>query len=161
MRTKGTAAELTVRRRIGGKLLLQGKKLTEVADACEVSMSSVKRWKQAVRNGGLQALVVRESQGHEPKLSDARKKELVGILLAGPVKAGYRNDLWTCIRIVEVIERRFGIKYHPSHVWKILRGLGFSCQKPEQRAREQDEDEACHWRRYKWPVLKKGHEKAS
>lgn len=150
-----------MRRRIGGKLLLQGKKLAEVADACEVSMSSVKRWKQAIREGGLDALSVRDSQGRTAKLDDAQKEELVDILLAGPVKAGYRNDLWTCARVAEVIERQFGIKYHQSHVWKILRGLGFSCQKPEQHAREQDDDEVHHWRRYKWPVLKRGHAKVS
>jgi transposase len=161
MRTKGTAAELGMRRRIGGRLLLQGKKLSEVADACDVSLSSVKRWKRAIREGGLDALSVHDSRGRTPKLNDAQKEKLVEILLAGPVKAGYRNDLWTCARVAKVIKQRFGIKYHPSHVWKILRGLGFSCQKPEQQAREQDEDEVRHWRRYKWPALKRGHADAS
>ena len=150
-----------MRRRIGGKLLLQGKKFSEVADACDVSMSSVKRWKRAIREGGLDALSVRDSQGRKPKLNDAQREKLVEILLAGPVKAGYRNDLWTCARVAEVIKQRFGIKYHLSHVWKILRGLGFSCQKPEQQAREQDEDEVRHWRRYKWPALKRGHANVS
>ena len=150
-----------MRRRIGGRLLLQGKKLSEVADACDVSLSSVKRWKRAIREGGLDALTVHDSQGRMPKLNDAQKEKLVEILLTGPVKAGYRNDLWTCARVAKVIKQRFGIKYHPSHVWKILRGLGFSCQKPEQQAREQDEDEVRHWRRYKWPALKRGHADAS
>jgi transposase len=161
MRTKGTAAQLETRRRIGGRLLLQGRKLAEVADACEVSVRSVKRWKQAIRVGGLDALSVRDSQGRKPKLADAQKDKLIEILSAGPTKAGYRNDLWTCARVTEVIEQRFGIKYHLSHVWKLLRGLGFSCQMPEQRAREQDDDEVQHWRHYKWPALKRGHEKVS
>jgi transposase len=131
MRTRGTAAELEIRRRIGGKLLLQGRTLSEVADACGVSVSSVKRWKGAIREGGLAALAVPDSPGRPPKLDDAQKEKLAGILLAGPVKAGYLNDLWTCARVAEVIEKRFGIRYHLSHVWKILRSLGFSCQKPD------------------------------
>ena len=161
MRTKGTAAELEIRRRIGGRLLLQGKKLREVADACEVDISSVKRWKAAVREYGLKALAAKGSPGREAKLNEAQKAELVEILLAGPVNAGYRNELWTRGRVAEVIERRFGIRYHPAHVWRILRNLGFSCQKPEQKAREQDDDDVDHWRRYKWPALKRGHAKVS
>jgi transposase len=152
---------LEIRRRIGGKLLLQGRTLSEVADACEVSVSSVKRWKGAIREGGLDALAVSDSPGRPPKLDDAQKEKLAGILLAGPVKAGYLNDLWTCARVAEVIEKRFGIRYHLSHVWKILRSLGFSCQKPERHAREQNEDEVRHWRRYKWPALKRGHAEVS
>lgn len=161
MRTKGTAAELEVRRRIGGKLLLQGRKPAEVADACGVSMSSVKRWRRAIRKGGLDSLAVQDSRGRQAKLDEAQKEKLVAILLAGPVKAGYQNDLWTCARVAEVIEKRFGIRYHLSHVWKILRRLGFSCQKPEQRAREQNEDDVRRWRRYKWPALKRGHVEVS
>jgi transposase len=161
MRPRGTAGELEVRRLIGGRLLLQGRKLSEVAEACEVNISTVKRWKGAVREGGLDALAVRDSSGREPRLDETQKETLVGILMAGPLKAGYPNDLWTCGRVAEVIERRFGIKYHPSHVWKILRSLSFSCQKPEQQAREQNEDEVHRWRRYKWPTLKRGHAEVS
>jgi transposase len=140
---------------------LQGRKLSEVAEACGVSLSSAKRWKRAIREDGLDALVVHDSPGRKPKLNEAQKEKLVGILLAGPQKAGYQNDLWTCGRVAEVIQKRFGIKYHLSHVWKILRSLGFSCQKPEQQAREQDEDEVRRWRRYKWPALKRGRAEAS
>jgi transposase len=68
MRTKGTAAELETCRRIGGRLLLQGKKLDEVADACGVYVSTVKRWKRIVRKKGLEGLAVKESPGREPKL---------------------------------------------------------------------------------------------
>src|SRR5258708_33677476 len=112
MRTKGTAAELEVRRRIGGALLLQGTETSEVAEACGVSTSSVKRWKRAIDAGGLDALSVRDSHGRKRRLDDSQIQKLVEILSAGPVRAGYRNDLWTCRRVAEVIFRRFGIKYH-------------------------------------------------
>lgn len=161
MRTKGAPAELELRRRIAGRLLLQGKALSEVADACEVDISSVKRWKAAVRQGGLKALAAKPLLGREAKLDEAQKAKLVELLLLGPVHAGYHNELWTCARVAEVIETHFSIRYHLGHVWRILRGLGFSCQKPEQKAREQDDEEVAHWRRYKWPALKRGLAKAS
>ena len=162
MRPRGTAAELEIRRQIGGRLLLQGRKLREVAEACDVNISSVKRWKEAIRRDGLKALVSKGSPpGRESRLNDAQEAQLIDILLGGPLNAGFHNDLWTCRRVGQVIENRFGIRYHPDHVRKVLHRLGLSCQMPDQKAREQDEDEVRRWRLYTWPALKRGHANAS
>lgn len=136
---------------------MQGKKLREVAEACQVDISSVKRWKKLLREEGWEGLAVQESPGRTPRLSQAQRTQLVKILEAGPLKAGYRNALWTCARVAEVIAERFDVHFHPAHVWKILRSLGFSPQKPEQRAREQDEEAVERWRHRRWPALKRGH----
>ncbi len=82
-------------------------------------------------------------------------------LLRGPLAAGYRTDWWTCDRVAEVIERKFGVRYHPGQVWKILRGLKWTCQKPEQRARERDELAVERWRCEDWPRIKKERRGAS
>lgn len=156
MRTPGTAAELEVRRRIAGDLLLQGKKVAEVARTVKASWSAVKRWKIAVEQGGLEALAAKPHPGKPPRLSEKQKQKLVTILQKGPLKAGYSTDLWTCSRVAEVIEKHFGVTYHPDHVWRILRSLGWSCQKPEQRARERDEEAIRRWRKKGWPRIKKG-----
>lgn len=156
MRTKGTAAELEVRRRIAGRLILQGKKLQEVADLVGVSLSSVKRWKRLMQQGGLEGLAVKRPPGKTPKLNAQQKQQLVKILLAGPLESGYLTDLWTCERVGVIIEENFGVKYHPAHVWRVLTKLKFSCQKPERKAREQDPKALAHWREQRWPELKKG-----
>ena len=82
--------------------------------------------------------------------------QLLKILLAGPLKAGYRTDLWTCPRVAEVIANTFHVKYHPAHVWKILRGFGWTPQRPEQRARERDEKAVRCWRLESWLRIKRG-----
>ncbi len=94
--------------------------------------------------------------GPKPRLNGKQKHRLVKILLAGPRKAGYRTDLWTCPRVADVIAKKFGVKYHPAHVWKILRSLGWTPQKPEQRARERNETDIRRWRKQVWPRIKKG-----
>ncbi len=156
MRIPGTAAELEVRRRIAGRLLLQGKKVAKVARTVGASWSAVKRWKVAVEQGGLEALTAKPHPGKPPRLSEKQKWKLITILQKGPLKAGYSTDLWTCSRVAEVIEKRFGVTYHADHVWRILRSLGWSSQKPEQRARERDEDAIRRWRKKEWPRIKKG-----
>jgi transposase len=88
-------------------------------------------------------------------LKDRQKNQLVALLLKGPLSNGYRNDLWTTRRIVQVIERRMGIHYHYNHVGKLLHRLGWSHQKPERRAIERDEEAIKEWKRSTWPAVKK------
>ena len=155
MRSKGSAKELEVRRRIAGRLLLQGKGVREVARLVDVSPSSTSRWKQAVEAGGLEALKAKRHPGRKPALTPRQKEDLKQILIKGPLEAGFPTDLWTLSRVAEVIERTFGVSYHPVHVWYLLRQLNFRPQKPERRARERDEAAIARWRQETWPEIKK------
>jgi transposase len=145
-----------VRRLIAVELLRDGNLLTEVADLVNVSVSSVKRWKKAFQQGGLAALAPKRHPGPTSKLSVPQKRRLREILLRGPQAAGFHTDLWSCPRVAEVVQREFGIVYHPDHLGRILHDLGFSPQKPQRRARERDEAAIERWRRYDWPRIKKG-----
>lgn len=156
MRKQGSAAELETRRRLAGRLLLEGRTIGDVMKIVEASESSVKRWKRAVKEGGMEALKAKPHPGPTPRLDAAQKRKLVRLLLAGPIKAGYHNELWTCARVAEVIAKRLQVSYHPCHVWKILRGLGWTSQKPEQQARESDDDAMQRWRKRDWPRIKRG-----
>jgi transposase len=155
MRPKGSAAELEVRRRIGGELLQEGKGVREVARLVRASPSSVSRWKQSLEEGGMEALRAKRHPGRRARLRPEQKKRLEQVLLAGPRAAGFATDLWTLARVAQVIERLFGVGYHPGHVWYILRDMGWSCQKPERRARERDEAAIAAWRKDDWPRVKK------
>jgi transposase len=126
-----------------------------------VSASSVKRWKDALEGGGLEALDPNPHPGRTPEMTPGQKRQLVKLLEDGPLAAGYRTEQWTCPRVAEVIQRYFGVTYHPDHVRRILHELGWSFQKPEQRARERDEKAIRRWRKKDWPRIKKGASPAS
>ena len=155
MRPKGSAAELEARRRLAVSLLENGCTCAEVAEMMGVDLSSVKRWKAAWKKGGVVALAAKRHPGRPPRLSPSQKRQLVNLLVRGPAKSGYQTDLWTCARVAEVIREKFGVEYHPDHVGRLLHALGWSCQKPEQRARERDEAAIARWRARHWPRLKK------
>ena len=155
MRTQGSAAELEARRRRAAEYFQTGKSLAETARLVGVSLSSVKRWRRAWKEGGIKALAAKPHPGTPSKLTNVQKEGLVEILLAGPLAAGYRTDLWTCARIAEVVRKKFRVKYHPGHLSRILHGLGFSPQKPRQVAREQDPEAVDRWRKVEWPRIKK------
>ena len=146
MRPKGSAKTLEVRRRIAGRLLQEGKGVREVARLVRATSSSVSRRKQILEREGMEGLKARSHPGRTPKLSQQQKQELETILLKRARAAGFPTDLWTLARVAQVIERHFGVKYHPSHVWRLLRGMDWSPQKSEPRARERDEETIRRWR---------------
>ncbi len=98
------------------QLLRQKKTLTEVASIVKSSVSSVKRWKDALDKHGEQALRAKPHPGRPPRLTVRQKERLLKTLLRGATKAGYSTDLWTCPRVAEVIERLFGVTYHVDYV---------------------------------------------
>ena len=155
MRPPGTAAHLEARRRRAADLLADGMSLAEVARRVGADVSSVKRWKRALRVGGDDALAAKPHPGRPSKLSVDQKQRLALILRAGPLAAGFRTDLWTTRRVAEVIRQRFGVGYHPDHVGRLLHALGFTRQKPQRRARQRDEAAIERWRCEDWPRIKK------
>jgi len=155
MRTKGSAAELERRRRQAVALLNQGVKAAQAARALGVSGAAVTRWKQAYEERGEAGLAAKPHPGGQPRLTVAQRERLAKFLLQGPRRHGYRTELWTLERVAAVIAGKFGVQYHPCHVWKVLRGMGWSCQKPERRARERDEEAIRRWREDDWPRIKK------
>jgi len=154
MRPKGTSAELERRRVRAVALLEEGMMPARVAEVLETSRASVTRWRQTYEECGEGALAAKPHPGRPPKLRSAQRRRLAKLLVRGARKYGYSTDLWTLRRVSAVIALVFGVEYHPSQVWRILRGMGWSSQKPECRARERDEEAIAGWRR-EWPGLKK------
>ena len=146
---------LEARRRWAVSLLEKGFGVREVARIVGCSPSSVVRWREVVKRDGMEGLMAKPQPGRPCRLSVRQKKRLLELLKKGPKAHGYRSDLWTLRRVAEVIERRFGVRYHAAHVWRLLRACRWSCQKPERRARERDEQEIERWRKEEWPHIKK------
>jgi transposase len=156
MRPHGTQAELEKRRWHAMELLAKGETtLSAVARWLGASKSSVSRWQQAYQKEGPDGLLSKRVPGRPTKLSEKQREKLAKKLLAGPSTYGYRTDLWTLERVAQVIRKEFGIEYHPNHVWRLLVGMGWSCQKPERRALQRKEDEIAYWKRYQWSHIKK------
>jgi transposase len=78
------------------------------------------------------------------------------VLLAGARASGFAGDLWTLARVAQVIEQHTGVAHHPEHVWRLLRGLGWSVQRPARGATERDDEAVERWVKEDWPRIKKG-----
>lgn len=143
------------RRMAAARLLKQGVSQSEVARRLGVHRQSVIRWARQLAQAGRVGLKKAGRAGRRPRLGAGQLRKIEQALKRGPEALGYPNGLWTAGRVRELIEGQTGVRYHEAHVWRILRKLGWSCQRPSGRALERDEAAIRHWKRYRWPQLKK------
>jgi transposase len=125
-----------------------------VARALNIGPEAARHWHHHWREAGEPPPL--QPRGPRPRLSPEQLEQLQHELLRGARAHGYASELWTLARIADLIRKLFGVRHHPSSVFRLLRGLGWSCQKPEQRAKERDEAAIQRWVREDWPALKKG-----
>lgn len=156
-KSEQVSRELQRRRLRGGRLLSRGVAQAEVARRVGVTRSTVSDWNELLHTGGLDALK-RRPRGRPAGLDTAQRRELMRALTSGALAEGFATDLWTLPRVTRLIERRFARAYSESHVWRVLVSLDFSCRRPAGRALERDEAAIQHWKRKRWPVLKKRRE---
>ncbi len=117
----------------------RGESHTVIARILGVCRTSLYRWRAAARAAS-DGLAARPHPGPRPRFSGEQLKELEGLLVKGAKAHGWRTELWTAARVAELIERHFGVGFHPEHVRKILkRRLNWTSQKPQRRAKERDE----------------------
>jgi transposase len=147
--------KLEQRRLEAATLLRQGVHQAEVARRVGVHRQSVGRWAEELQRGGKRALRKAGRVGRRPRLHAKDLGRIEKALKRGPEALGYETSLWTSWRVADLIERECGVKYHPSQAWRILRQLGWSCQRPLGRALERDEDKTRRWKQERWPEIKK------
>ena len=147
--------ELERRRRRGGRLLEAGVAQAEVARRVGVTRTSVSRWERLRQEGGADALKRPQRFGRPRRLTDTQCEELIEQLKAGALAAGFATELWTLPRIRTLIEQRFVVKLTEPSVWRLLRSLGWSVQRPTGQARQRNEDAIRTWKARRWPELKK------
>jgi putative transposase len=137
-------------------LLSDGISQSEVARRLKVSRQAVSKWVAAERAGGEKALASKGKPGRKTAPTPAELKKVEAALMKGPVKNGYRNDLWTLRRVAEIFARVTG-RRRPSisRTWGLLREMGWSCQRPARRARQQDADAVAEFREQTWTAVKK------
>jgi transposase len=146
---------LELRRRAAARRFARGESQAEVAHALSVSRQSVSRWYQQWHAGGGAALRSAGRAGRKPRLAAEQLAEVEAALRRGAGANGFATELWTLPRVAQVIARETGVSYHPGHVWRILRALHWTLQRPARRAAERDEAAIRQWVRERWPAVKK------
>jgi len=137
------------------ELYKQSWKQALIAQALGVTPGAVSQWIAIAKKSGPEALHRRLASGRPPRLKPEELAQLPALLQQGAPAHGFRGEVWTCARVAVIIERRFQVKYHPAHVSRLLKRIGWTPQKPIRRARQRDEAAIAHWRDERWEELQK------
>ena len=127
----------------------------EIAKTLKASLSGVSEWLKIYSEQGVDGLLEGRRSGRPGFLSDVNKVLLCDIIDSGPIAYGYVSGLWTSIRIADVIDHEFGIRYHPGHVRKLLADFGFSVQSPKRVLARADKEKQARWVSDTYPTIKK------
>jgi len=141
------------------RLKKQGRTREEISKITDVHRSTCSQWWSLYRAEGRKALKIKK-RGRPPgscrTLSPEQEKELrKAIHDKCPDQMKLPFALWTREMVVSVIKKQFGVTLSVSSVGRLLRQLGFSCQKPLYRAYQQDSDAVAKWKNEVFPEIKK------
>lgn len=126
-----------------------------IATILEAPRSKVSLWLGQFEAFGWEALLEGHRAGRPRQLEARQRQALCDILDSGPVAYGFVSGVWTSPMIARVIQEEYQVDYHPGHVRKLLKALGFSVQRPRKRLAKGDPVEQDRWQRYTYPRLKK------
>ena len=152
MRPKGTAEQLAARRTRALQLLADGQGPSEVARQIGVARQTIYEWKAQAKRKRRPS---KRRPGGVCRLSTQQQKRLARELLRGAFAHGYPEDHWTLDRIGRVIFDLFGVRYHPTSVWHLLRRMGWSSQKPQRTSLYREDEAVAEWKQTDWPRIKK------
>ncbi len=137
------------------ELCQKGWKQKDIAEALGVTEGAVSQWLKKARLEGVEALRHRKGGGPKARLRDQQIEQVPQLLSQGAEAYGFRGDVWTRARVASVIKQHFGVQFSLSHVGRLLQRIGWSRQKPIERATQRDEQAIERWRIENWQELQK------
>ncbi len=97
----------------------------------------------------------RKGGGSKPRLKSEQVEQLPTVLSRGAEASGFGGDVWTRARVAQVITQQFGVQCSLSPVGRLLGQIGWSHQKPIERATQRNEQAIERWRTATWQELQK------
>jgi transposase len=151
------AAQAALRNR-AVRAVLGGMTQAEAARVFGVHPNAVNRWVKRYRQGGWARLSEQRRgrrAGEQAALTGTQQQEAIALVReATPDQLGLPEFLWTREAVAELIARRYGVRLARTTMGAYLRGWGFSPQKPQRRALEQNPAAVRRWLAQDYPAIR-------
>ena len=138
--------------------VLEGLDQAEAARVFGVHRNAVHRWIKRYRQGGWDGLSERRRgrrTGEQAALTEHQQQEVIALVRdTTPDQLGLAGFLWTREAVGELIARRYGVRLARTTMGAYLRGWGFSPQKPQRRALEQNPAAVRRWLTTNYPAIR-------
>ena len=133
--------------------LAEGMSVQEIAAMLGLGEQTVRDYRNRFLWKHLASLTYKRPPGRPSKLTKVQRRALAAVIKAGPQAAGYTSGCWNTPMIQDLIQRRFGVSYHPHYVATLLHNLGFSYQKARFVSDHLNEAKRLAWRQHEWPRI--------
>src|SRR5215218_7223091 len=155
-RSLPAAAQAALRNR-AVRAVLGGMTQAQAARVFGVHPNAVNRWIKRYRQGGWAGLSARRRgrrAGEQAALTGPQQQEVIALVReTTPDQLGLAGYLWTREAVGELIARRYGVRLARTTMGAYLRGWGFSPQKPQRRALEQNPAAVRRWLTETYPAI--------
>src|ERR671913_1177628 len=155
-RSLPAAAQAALRSR-AVRAVLDGMTQSQAARVFGVHHNAVYRWVKRYRQGGWPGLGEQRRgrrPGEQAALSQSQQQEVIALVReTTPDQLGLAGFLWTRDAVAELIGQRYGLWLARTTVGAYLRGWGFSPQKPQHRALEQNPVAVARWLKEAFPAI--------
>ena len=156
-RSLPAAAQAALRTR-AVRAVLGGMSQAHAARVFGVHPNAVNRWIKRYRQGGWAGLGARRRgrrAGEQAALTEIQQQEVIALVReTTPDQLGLAEVLWTREAVAELIARRYGVRLARTTMGAYLRGWGFSPQKPQRRALEQNPAAVRRWLTETYPAIR-------
>jgi transposase len=138
------------------KRVHQGESPEKIIATLGFSRACIYNWLARYRAGGWHALRSGKHTGRPKKLDGTQIAWIDKTIRdKNPLQLKFSFALWTRSMVTRLIRKQFGLKLSESSVGRLLRQMGFSCQKPLYRAYQQDPEAVEYWKKTVFPQIKK------
>jgi len=152
-----SGAALAALRNRAVQAVLDGMAQAGAARVFGVHRNAVNRWIRRYREGGWAGLAEQRRgrrPGEQPALSERQQQELIALVRdSTPDQLGLAGFLWTRDAVAELLAQRYGVWLARTTVGGYLRGWGFSPQRPQHRALEQNPVAVARWLATEFPAI--------
>jgi transposase len=140
------------------RAVLDGMTQAQAARVFGVHHNAVNRWIKRYRRGGWAGLGEQRRgrrPGEQAALSESQQQEVIALVRdATPDQLGLAGFLWTREAVAELLAQRYGVWLARTTVGGYLRGWGFSPQRPQRRALEQNPAAVRRWLAETYPAIR-------
>lgn len=148
------SGSLTLVKRIHTLLALaQGQSVSAVAEMLSLGEQTVRDDRNQYLCKALASLMYQAPPGRPSKLTKTQRQQLAEWIKASPQEAGYTSGCWNPPMIQALIQRHFGVAYHPHYLAMLLKNMGFSYQKARFVSDHLNETKRLEWRHTRWPKI--------
>jgi transposase len=156
-RSLPAAAQAALRNR-AVRAVLDGMTQAEAARVFRVHPNAVNRWIRRYREAGWGGLAEQRRgrrPGEQAALTQWQQQEVMALVReTTPDELGLPGFLWTRDAVAELITQRYGLWLARTTVGGYLRGWGFSPQRPQRRALEQNPAAVRRWLEETYPAIR-------